>query len=153
MSDVKPVNRGRHEQGCRICRYANREDIEVSWINWANTTKLAKKYRLSRDSLYRHAHAMSLFTKRQSNVRKALERIIEQADDVEVNATAVVSAIQAYAKINSRGEWIDKVEHVTLGDLFEKMSRDELDLYAWEAKLPTWFQRQIPASPEDREPN
>jgi hypothetical protein len=37
-------------------------------------------------------------------VRAALERIIEIAGEVEVNAAGVVSAVSAYARINNRGE-------------------------------------------------
>ena len=37
------------------------------------------------------------------NVRTAAEAIIERAPDVEVTASAVVAAIQAYAKINDAG--------------------------------------------------
>jgi hypothetical protein len=48
-------------------------------------------------SVYRHAHALGLFPKRQRNVRAALEKIIEHAGEVEVNASAVVSAMSAYA--------------------------------------------------------
>ena len=53
--------------------------------------------------MYRHAHAFGLFEKRKRNVRAALERIIEKAGDVEVTAAAVVTAVQAYAKINTQG--------------------------------------------------
>jgi hypothetical protein len=49
--------------------------------------------------VYRHAHAFDLFEKRKANVRAALEALIERAADVEVTASAVVAAIQAYAKI------------------------------------------------------
>jgi hypothetical protein len=55
-------------------------------------------YAVSRDSIYRHAHALGLMEKRRRNVRAALEKIIEKAGDVEVSATAVVSAVAAYCK-------------------------------------------------------
>lgn len=34
-----------------------------------------------------------------------LEKIIERAGEVEVNAAAVVSAASAYARINTAGQW------------------------------------------------
>lgn len=95
------VNRGRHQAGCKVCSHPQREQIEREWVDWGNTSRIAKYFGLTRDSVYRHAHAMGLSTKRERNVRKALERIIEQAETVPVNASAVVSAIQAYAKINN----------------------------------------------------
>jgi hypothetical protein len=120
----------RHERDCNVCRHAEREQIEREWIGWGDTTRIAKQYRLSPDSLYRHAHAQGLFAKRQRNVRKALERIIEKAEVVHFNAASVVAAVQAYAKINSQGQWIDRSESVNLNELFDRMTRDELDAYA-----------------------
>ncbi len=89
--------------------------------------------------MYRHAHALGLFQKRQRNVRAALNRIIERAESVDVTASAVVAAIQAYAKINSAGEWIDKTETVSLNNLFGWMSTQELEAYAQTGALPGWF--------------
>ena len=52
---------------------------------------------------------------------------------------AVVAAVQAYAKINAAGEWIDRTETVSMNDLFERMSTDELEAYAQAGTLPGWF--------------
>jgi hypothetical protein len=73
-----------------------------------------------RASIYRHAHALSLFEKRKHNVRAALERIIEKSRKAEVTASAVVAAIQAYAKINAQGQWVECSEYVNLNELFER---------------------------------
>jgi hypothetical protein len=81
-----------------------------------------------------------LFIKRQRNVRAALERIIEKAGDVDVTASAVVAAVQAYSKINSAGQWIDRTEQVSLNDLFDRMSTEELEEYAQQGTLPKWFE-------------
>ena len=87
----------RHERDCKVCRHAKREQIKRDWIGWGDTTRIPKNYHLTRDSLYRHAHAHELFAKRQRNVRQAFERIIEKAEAVHVNAASVVAAVQAYA--------------------------------------------------------
>jgi hypothetical protein len=79
---------------------------------------------------------LGLFSKRQRNSRAALERIIERSEDVEVTASAIVSAIQAYAKINANGQWIDRVEGVNLNELFDRMTKAELETYAREGTLP-----------------
>jgi len=84
-------------------------------------------------------NALGLFEKRRRNIRAALEHIIEQATKVDVTASAVVTAIQAYAKINSAGEWIDRTETVSMNDLFDRMSTDELEAYAQAGTLPGWF--------------
>ena len=72
-------------------------------------------------------------------MRAALERIIEQAGDVEVNAAAVVSAVTTYSKLNSNGQWIDRRETIDMVELFSRMTRDELLRYANKGELPLWF--------------
>jgi len=71
----------------------------------------------------------------------------------------VVSAIQAYAKINSAGQWVDRTEQVNLNDLndrFTRMSAQELETYAREGTLPDWFRSivgAIPTGARDEETN
>ena len=144
----RPLGR-RHESGCRVCAHPEREQIEAEWCAWANTSKLAKEYGLSRDSIYRHVNACGLRDRRGKNLRAALERIIEQGDGVTVNAAAVVSAIQAYAKINAQGAWVDRVERIDLNALFDRMSGEELEQYAREGTLPAWFESIVGATPAD----
>ncbi len=99
--------------------------------------------------IYRHVAAFNLREQRAKNLRAALERIIEQADGVTVNAAAIVSAITAYAKINAQGAWVDRVERIDLNALFEKMTVAELETYAREGTLPGWFTDIIGATPID----
>jgi hypothetical protein len=138
-SGRKQVSPGRHEYQCTICSHNQREDIEHAFVNWEKPSRLAKKYSVSRDSIYRHAHALNLFEKRRRNLRAALERLIEKADDVEVNAAAVVSAVSALARINAKGEWVERTETVNVNALFDRMTAEELDTYAREGKSPEWF--------------
>jgi hypothetical protein len=140
-------NLGRHAANCRICSHPQRQEIEQDFIAWASPAKIAQDFGLpDRSSVYRHAHALGLFRRRQRNVRAALERIIEQAGDVEANPSAVVAAVQAYAKINSRGQWIEPDEHLELEDLIDRMNRDELEAYAKDGTLPSWFRDEITAA-------
>jgi hypothetical protein len=90
---------------------------------------------------------LGLFEKRRRNVRAALERIIEKADEVEVTASAVVAAVQALTKINAQGQWVERSEHVNLNELFERMSKEELETYACDGTLPAWFMRTVSATP------
>jgi hypothetical protein len=144
------VSRGRHEKFCTICKHPRRDQIEADFIGWHSAAKIARNYRLSdRSSVYRHAHAFGLFTKRRRNVRAALEHIIERAGEVEVNASSVVAAVQAYSKINAQGQWIDRSETVNLHELFERMSQNELETYAREGKLPGWFSQTVGATGGD----
>ena len=135
----KSINPARHEAKCSICLHLQREEIEAAFVDWLSPTRIAAAYKISRDSVYRHAAALGLLPRRQKNIRRALEKIIEQAGEVEVNATAVVSAIQAYAKINAQGQWIDRSETVNLNELFDRMTQAELERYAQDGTLPAWF--------------
>lgn len=136
----------RHERDCKVCGHPQREEIEREWISWGDTSEIAKAYSLSRDSIYRHAHAVGLFDKRRRNIRAALEKIIEKAAGVEVTAAAVVAAVQAYAKINAQGQWVDRVEHVDFREIFDRMTREELETYARSGELPAWSSEFLAAT-------
>jgi hypothetical protein len=139
MSAEKP-SLGRHRRTCSVCRHAKCAEIEADFIEWGSPTAITAEYKLSdRSSIYRHAHALGLFAKRQRNVRAALERIIEKAAEVDVTAASVVAAVQAYCKINSLGQWIDRSETVDLNELFGRMTGEELETYARDGTLPGWF--------------
>ena len=134
------VSLGRHQRACSVCAHQQREEIEAAFIGWRSPASIAEEFGLAdRASVYRHAHALGLFPKRQKNIRAALERIIEKAGEVDVTASAVVAAVQAYAKINAAGEWIDRTETVSLNQLFDRMSTEELEAYAQAGTLPGWF--------------
>jgi hypothetical protein len=139
-------NLGRHASNCKICRHPERQQIEQAFIDWRSPAKIAQEFRIERSCIYRHAHALSLFRRRGRNLRAALESIIEQGGDVRPNASAVVAAIQVYGKINLRGEWIERDDHLDLHDLFDRMSLEEYEAYAREGTLPTWFLDEIAAA-------
>jgi hypothetical protein len=147
----KPVNLGRHAAECKICAHASCTEIEQEFVNWAGANQIAKLYGVSRDGIYRHAHALDLFRKRQRNIRAALEKIIERAAEVDVNAASVVAAVSAYAKINGRGEWIERAETLNLNDLFERVTAPELEAYAADGILPSWFETTVGATPASSE--
>jgi hypothetical protein len=146
---LKPTSPGRHENHCRICCHPKRVEIEQAFVTWNSPVRISKEYGVSRDSVYRHAHALGLMAKRRRNVRSALERIIEKAGDVEASATAVVSAVAAYTKINANGQWVDRSECVNLNELFERMTREEMEAYAREGALPEWFEQAVGATDLD----
>jgi hypothetical protein len=142
-----PPSLSRHARGCRICAHPNREEIERDFLSWVSPAKIASEYKLlNRATVYRHAHALDLFPKRARNLRGALERIIERVGEVEVSASAVVAAIQAYAKINAAGQWVERNELINLNDLFDRMSIEELEAYAKNGALPGWFVHTVGAT-------
>lgn len=77
------------------------------------------------------------------------ERIIEKAGEVNVGAAAVVSAVTAYAKINASCQWIERTEQGSLNQLFDRMTREEMEAYAKDGQLPPWFERALGATGMD----
>ena len=145
---------GRHRRNCTVCSHPKCADIEADFVSWRSPGAIAREFGLAdRASVYRHAHALGLFPKRQRNVRAALERIIEKAGEVDVTAAAVVAAVQAYSKINAAGQWVDRSEHVNLNELFDRMTQQELEAYAKDGTLPDWFTTTLGATPRDGEEN
>ena len=138
------------QQELQGLRHEKCGEIDADFLEWKSPTIIAEQFQLKdRMNIYRHAHALGLFEKRRRNLRAVLERIIERVDEVEVNAAAVISAVQALAKINFQGQWIERTEHVNLNELFERMSQQELDSYAREGILPEWFTRMVAVTPAD----
>jgi hypothetical protein len=143
----KPVSLGRHEANCTICAHKLRAEIEHDFISWKSPASIAAEYGVpDRASIYRHVQAFDLGAKRARNIRAALERIIEKVGDADVTAAAGVAAIQAYAKINAAGQWVERSESVNLNELFDRMSKDELETYARDGKLPGWFTQTVTAT-------
>lgn len=97
----------RHRRLCAVCRHPQREMIEEAFLRWENVQWITDNFKLpDRASLYRHAHAMNLFPRREANLRFALGRIIEQSECVQPTAFAVIAAVRAYAHIDDTGCWI-----------------------------------------------
>ncbi len=70
------VNLGQHQRTCSLWAHQQREEIEAAFIGWRSPAAIAEEYGVAdRASVYRHAHALGLFQKRQRKVRAALERI------------------------------------------------------------------------------
>jgi hypothetical protein len=53
----------------------------------------------------------------------------------------------AYAKINANGQWIERSEHISLNELFDRMTPQEMERYAATGTVPTWFERTLGATP------
>jgi hypothetical protein len=144
------ANHRRHEKLCSVCRHPKREDIEQAYIDWTSPTRMAKEYGLTRDSIYRHVRYAGLAPKRDRNIRAALGRLIERADEVKPNAGSIVYACHTLARINSAGQLVDRSEHLNLNELFERCSQQELEKYAEDGSLPSWFEAsaQLPQTVE-----
>jgi hypothetical protein len=150
MTKGRAANLRRHKRNCTVCAHEKCDEIESAFVAWESPAKIAEQYGVAdRTSIYRHAHALGLFGKRRRNIRAALEKIIERAGEVEVTSSAVVAAVQAYAKINAQGQWVERSEHVNLNELFFRMTDEEKDAYAKDGTLPAWFTELVGATQQD----
>jgi hypothetical protein len=148
----KRVSIARHRRDCTVCAHPQRSEIEADFVAWHSPLAIAADYGLAdQKSVYRHAHAFDLFPKRERNLRAALTKIIEKAATVEVTAAAVVAAVQAYAKINAAGQWVDRSEYVNMNELFDRMTKGELEAYAENGRLPAWFAETVSGIPHRSE--
>jgi hypothetical protein len=96
-----------HARKCSICRHPRRGEIEEAFLAWDCVSTITAEFQLSgRAALYRHARAVGLLAGRNRGLRGALARIIEKAEMVVPDAMTIVRAVEVFARINDRGEWI-----------------------------------------------
>ena len=109
------ANLARHAAKCGVCNHPSRAAIEFEFLSWRNPWEIAKGYNLrSLSTIYRHAHATGLFSRRRLNLRFALERIVERVGEVPVTASAVIRSVRAITRINDAGEWVDPPARVII---------------------------------------
>ena len=103
----------RHARKCCICRHPLREEIESDFLLWRNPRQIMEEYDLAHHAaIYRHAHATGLATRRRENAYSALDSIVEQVDDVQVTASAILRAMRAYSCLTPKGRWIHPPKRV-----------------------------------------
>jgi hypothetical protein len=148
-------NIGRHESQCSICQHPRREDLEAAFIGWEKPSRIVKAFKISRDALYRHAGAFKLDEKKCRNKRVALVRIIDNYDGKPANAFAIVAAVTALAKIDSRGNWQERMEVADVGAVLMRMTDAELETYSTTGIPPKWAEKVLSpgnqaATPDER---
>lgn len=106
-SAPRETSREHHQRHCAICCRDDRELIEEEFLHWHNPDNIAFDYKIGARSVYRHAHAMGLFARRDANLRFALAGIIQRAHNFKGTADSVIRAVRAYTRVTAAGEWID----------------------------------------------
>jgi hypothetical protein len=97
-----------HRIKCNVCRHPDRDAIDEAFLRWQSPISLARTYGLAdRSSIYRHARATGLLSRRRKAMSSALESIIEQAENVVPTATEIVMAVKMYSQFNKQGQWIE----------------------------------------------
>lgn len=137
------VNLGRHQAQCTVCGHPQRQEIEEKWMDWGSAYRIEKQFGVSHDSIYRHAHALGLFSRREKNIKRALERIIERVDDTIINGSTIIAAISAYLKINSARQGTEQTQGTDI------KSQTEGEAFARDGSLPEGFFNAMPETPGD----
>ncbi len=97
-----------HRIKCNVCSHPERDAIDEAFLRWQSPQMLAHTYGIAdRSSIYRHARATGLFSRRRRKLSRALESIIEHADRVVPTATEIVMAAKMYSQFNKQGQWIE----------------------------------------------
>ncbi|MHB8541860.1 MAG: hypothetical protein ACYDCD_13125 [Candidatus Acidiferrales bacterium] len=114
VSASKPeTSSSRHQRKCTICHHADREEIEQMFLHWFSAASIYRRFLLKdRSSIYDHAHATGLYSRRRKNMRCALENIIERSDECPISSNGIVRAIKAYCSLTDAGEWIEPASRV-----------------------------------------
>jgi hypothetical protein len=103
----------RHARKCSVCKHPDRDAIEHEFLRWHSPDDIAEDYGIAdHSSIYRHVHATGIFARRRETVCLALEPLLEQACNVKVNASAIISAFRLYAQFNDAGKWVRPVKTV-----------------------------------------
>jgi hypothetical protein len=130
------ANLVRHQAQCKICSSPHCQAIEEKWVNWGNTTQIADCYHFTRDAIYRHAHALNLFEKRQKNLKSALEKMIERLDMATITGPTILSAVKEYRKLTSEEEKAAPAAAPNLREILSGMSQAEREAFARDGSLP-----------------
>jgi hypothetical protein len=102
----------RHQRKCIICSHAERETIEAQFVNWHSPMRISIHYDLEIRGLSRHAHATGLYTSRQQNIRSALDRVLERADQANISADGIVRTVRAYTCLTADNRWVEPPSRV-----------------------------------------
>jgi hypothetical protein len=109
----QPRSSARHGRRCRVCHHPDREAIENAFLNWESPKTIARDFAIAdHSSIYRHAHATGLFSRRSGHFRYALDRIIEQASTCKITGDHVIKAIRAASCLTGDGKWVEPPRRV-----------------------------------------
>jgi hypothetical protein len=116
-----------HQSHCKICGYEDQDEIDEAFVSWENVSQIAEDYERDRRAIYRHANATGLYAKRDRNIRRALGRIIQEADFVTASADSVVRAVKMLTHVNARGDWVQPPTHVIFSSATARPATERSD--------------------------
>jgi len=104
---TKQVSLKYHRLRCQICKHACRQHIEQAFLQWRSPKVIMHCFGIKTETtIYHHAHALGLFSRRDQNLSQAFANIIEEVDTVLPTTQDILRAVYALAHINSEGQWV-----------------------------------------------
>jgi hypothetical protein len=100
-----------HRRQCSICNHPEREGLEEEFLRWENPYNTALDYGVKERAIYRHAHALRLFDKRERNIRYALGHVIQRLDSIDVSSDAAIRAVRLFTRLTQQGEFVEPSAH------------------------------------------
>ena len=102
----------RHERKCYVCHHPDRDAIEAAFVMWRRPKAIVETFLLRGDSLYRHAVAFDLYTRRRNNLRSVLENVLERGVETDITGETLLGAVRAYACLDESNRWIEPTTNV-----------------------------------------
>jgi hypothetical protein len=126
----------RHSRKCQICHHPDREQIEEDFLHWRRPHSMSNEYGFSETVIFRHGHAMGLFTLRRENLRLALDNII-QIGTTTTNGDTIIRAIRAQACLTDDNRWVEPPKRVVfINETPESPPADNLNSANLVGELP-----------------
>jgi AcrR family transcriptional regulator len=121
------------------------QEIEQMFNQWTPVAQIAREFRVTRQSIYRHFSATGKLETRCENVRGLFRALIAngmEARRMTVPPAVVLAAAVAISKLDNQNRTVDRLE--SLNPEFEFLSdvrwrRGEMERYAETGILPNWF--------------
>jgi hypothetical protein len=105
---IVPSHHARH---CSICNHPEREGLEEEFLRWENPYNTALDYGVKERAIYRHAHALRLYDKRERNVKYALGHVIQRLDSIDISSDAAIRAVRLFTRLTGQGEFVEPSTH------------------------------------------
>jgi len=125
----------RHESQCSVCTHPQRQEIEEAWLDWANTSGLAERFRLSRYSVYRHMHILGLYRERQNRIKRLYEKILERGEITSFSGSDILKALRDYTALCEREE-AKQAASLPAQELLDPMSGQQAEVPAADRSAP-----------------
>jgi hypothetical protein len=98
----------RHRRKCKICNHPERDIIEADFLDWCNAEHIARDFKVSYSSIYRHARVVGLVQRRRQNLCPAVEKIIESVAFVDQpSAYVILRAVRTLACLTGARQWTE----------------------------------------------